>query len=69
MPAFQEGYGAECPNDATRLLVVDTRWSDKWNGVMRRRKCPKCNYRVSTIETIIPPEQLLRGTPGHVKTT
>ena len=38
-----------CQNDDTR--VVDTRVSDDGSSIRRRRECPACKHRFTTVET------------------
>lgn len=32
------------------VRVIDSRWSDKYQSMKRRRECTECNYRWSTVE-------------------
>lgn len=54
------GLNFDCPNCASRLGVTQVDWSAYRNGLKRRRVCPNCNYRCTTIETVVPSEELHR---------
>lgn len=43
-------YCINCWNDATR--VIDSRVSDDWKSIRRRRECENCNNRFTTFEKI-----------------
>jgi len=41
-------YCANCWSDTTK--VIDSRTSDDWNSIRRRRECENCNNRFTTFE-------------------
>jgi transcriptional regulator NrdR family protein len=32
------------------VSVIDSRWSEKYQAMKRRRECQECNFRWSTVE-------------------
>lgn len=55
MSVFGRGFNFECPTCGTRMIITQTDWSNKRNGLQRRRVCPvkTCNVRFTTIETVV----------------
>jgi len=43
-------YCIKCSNENTK--VVDSRVSDDWKSIRRRRECENCNYRFTTFEKL-----------------
>ena len=42
-----------CPNCSnTDTKVIDSRLSEDWKTIRRRRECEKCNYRFTTFEKV-----------------
>lgn len=39
--------------DGQRQSVIDSRHVDSVNGIRRRRECPACGTRVTTMESVI----------------
>ncbi|WP_095615445.1 transcriptional regulator NrdR [Bifidobacterium criceti] len=55
-------YCPFCQNPDTK--VIDTRISDDGHSIRRRRECPKCGRRFSTVETAM---LLVRKRSGNVE--
>lgn len=47
----------KCPHcQYSDTKVTDTRVAPDQSSIRRRRKCPECGYKFSTLETLCPPE-------------
>lgn len=42
--------GYPCPNCQTSMAVINSRPFE--SGIRRRRGCPKCEHRISTVESV-----------------
>jgi transcriptional repressor NrdR len=41
-----------CPSAKLKTQVIDSRVSDARDSIRRRRRCPACNKRFTTYETV-----------------
>lgn len=66
MSSAGRGLNYVCPTCDVKMRIKQVDWGFTLGGLMRRRVCPKCNHRITTVETIVT-ETYVNG-KGYVKT-